>query len=102
MGLNKEEKNAVYLAGRYAAIVEICNERKLSAAQFGNIQRQPGIYLPMYDAHPEKMSEERMEILSLLDSDSFPKKVESLEEQGKIYIGYYHQLSAITPVLEKI
>lgn len=90
MALDKNNKNVFYLLGRYVAVVERSNGVEFNSTQMHNIQ-QATETLMRYDRNVSNYTEERMQIMSNLSADGFPKKVLEDEDGGRFWIGYYHQ-----------
>ena len=61
-----------------------------------------GTLLNLSSHHAEKLSEGsciyyekiKQEIISLLDADGFPAHLD-LQDQGRFFVGYYHQMQAL-------
>ena len=107
--LDKENKNQGYLCGRLFAVMdkiqsEVSNnhstirERYLNAASSTPATVFPTI-LNLSAIHSEKLEQgrriyferQKQEIVSKLDANGFPSHL-SLEDQGRFFIGYYHQM----------
>lgn len=107
--LDKENQNQGYLCGRLFAVMdkiqsEVSNnhstirERYLNAASSTPATVFPTI-LNLSAIHSEKLEQgrriyferQKQEIVSKLDANGFPSHL-SLEDQGRFFIGYYHQM----------
>lgn len=100
MALDKNNTNIYYLLGRYVAVVERSNNEELSATQMHNIQDCTD-NLVRYDRNRTNYTEERMEIMSKVPADGWPRRVFENEDGGRFWIGYYHQ-KAVFPMQTNI
>ncbi len=94
MALDKNNKNAFYLFGRYVAVVERSNNKSFNAAQMHNIQEDTA-QLMRYDRNKLGFADVRQEIMSNLGADGWPEKVLADADGGRFWIGYYHQKFAL-------
>ena len=94
MALDKTNKNAFYLFGRYVAVVERSNNKFFNAAQMQNIQEDT-VQLMRYDRNKLGFADVRQEIVSKLSTDGWPKKVLADADGGRFALGYYQQKFAI-------
>ena len=97
MGLDKNCDNVFYLTGRYIALIEHSNNKKMSGTQMDNLFSHPSMFINSYDFNKRNCIEMREEILSKLPSEGFPKRVNT-EESGRMWIGYYHQHATLPEV----
>ena len=98
MGLDKTCNNVFYLTGRYIAIVERSNGKKLTGSQVDNLFSYPSMYMDRYDFHRGNLCDEREEILSKLPAEGFPKRTSS-EQSGRMWIGYHHQHASLHEII---
>ena len=109
--LDSKNNNPGYICGRLFAVLDkiqydangihSMKERYMNAASttpatvFGTL-------LNLSSHHAEKLSEGsciyyekiKQEIISLLDADGFPAHLD-LQDQGRFFVGYYHQMQAL-------
>ena len=90
MALDKNNKNAFYLFGRYVAVVERSNNKFFSGTQMHNIQDDTA-QLMRYDRNKLGLADVRQEIVSKLSADGWPKRVLADADGGRFWLGYYHQ-----------
>lgn len=99
MGLDKESKNRAYLLGRALAIIS--RSEKLSAFQMKTAVEFPAQMFPelirKYSvAGDAERMEEFAEVMDALPADvPFPDN-QPLEDQSRVWTGYYHELAAIS------
>lgn len=110
--LDKENKNLGYVCGRLFAVLEYAQkrannitsvkERYMNAASATPAAVFPTL-LNLNTHHVEKLENEgvkiyienmKQEIVAMLPSDGFPSHL-SLQDQGRFFIGYYHQMQDI-------
>lgn len=97
MPLDKNNKDASYLLGRYMAVVELASGKSLSASQVHNLLQNPARMIPRIDRDPKKLSDMREDIIALLDG-SWKDGALTATEASRYWIGYYHQKAALPMV----
>jgi len=98
MPLDKNNKDASYLLGRYMAVVELANGKSITASQVHNLQQNPARMLPRIDRNPMKLSDMREDIIALLDDGTWKDGALTAVEASRYWIGYYHQKAALPMV----
>lgn len=115
--LDKENSNPGYLCGRLAAVLEKIqkdagNGDSLRTRYMGSASVTPAIVFPailnVSLHHSEKISEGsrihyeklKQEIIDKMPVSGFPAHL-SLEDQGRFFVGYYHQRNDLFTAKEK-
>jgi CRISPR-associated protein Csd1 len=115
--LDKENNNQGYLCGRLFAVLdkiqeEANNQHTIRERYMNSASATPSAVfatiLNLSSHHSEKLNEGRnvffeklkQEIIDKLDADGFPAHLD-LQDQGRFFVGYYHQRQAFFTKSEK-
>ena len=115
--LDKENNNQGYLCGRLFAVLdkiqeEANNQHTIRERYMNSASSTPSAVfatiLNLSSHHSEKLNEGRnvffeklkQEIIEKLDADGFPAHLD-LQDQGRFFVGYYHQRQAFFTKSEK-
>ena len=115
--LDKENNNQGYLCGRLFAVLdkiqeEANNQHTIRERYMNSASSTPSAVfatiLNLSSHHSEKLNEGRnvffeklkQEIIEKLDADGFPAHLD-LQDQGRFFVGYYHQRQAFFAKNEK-